>query len=424
MPLIQFYFEIHQPRRLYSGHVLNVKDVKDLDDLEKKLFDDNKNKEVLNKVANKCYIPMNSLLLDLLDEHKEFKFSFSITGVLLEQLERYNQDALELFKQMAQHKNVEVLAETYFHSLASFWGIGAERPEFEEQVFIQLDALRDFFGIKDVVTFRNTELLYNNSIAKTVEKLGFKAMLLEGIEWVMQGRSPNFLYKAYDSNLIIFPRNYALSDDVAYRFSARWFSEWPLTADKYATWLAATPGEVINLFMDYETFGEHQWADTGIFEFMRHLPWEVEKYENLKFGTFRESLQLFKPLDVIYVDDLYTVSWADLERDPSAWLGNDMQRYAFEDLKRVGELLNLLKGTPYYDKAMRIWRYLQTSDHLYYMSTKNWADGDVHKYFSPYDTPHDAFEALIKATTSLKLLIKKIGEYNGLLGARRFFNNI
>lgn len=423
MPLIQFYFEIHQPRRLFPGHVLNVRNVKNLEDLEKRLFDDNKNKEILNKVANKCYIPMNSLLLELLDTHKDFKFSFSITGVLLEQLDKYNKDALELFKQMAMHKNVEVLAETYFHSLASFWGSGSERDEFEEQVFIQLNALRSFFGTRNIITFRNTELLYNNSIAKTVKKLGFKAMLLEGIEWVMQGRSPNFLYKAYDSDLVLFPRNYSLSDDIAYRFSARWFSEWPLTADKYAVWLASTPGNVINLFMDYETFGEHQWADTGIFEFMRHLPEEVEKYENLKFGTFRESIELFKPLDTIYVDDLYTVSWADIERDPSAWLGNDMQRYAFEELRKVGEVIETLKGTRYYDKAIRIWRYLQTSDHLYYMSTKNWSDGDVHKYFSPYNTPHDAFEALIKATTALKLLIKRIGEKDGLLGVGKVFSH-
>jgi len=390
---------------------MNLKNIKTLEDLEKAIFDDSKNKEVLNKVAHKCYIPMNSLLLEMLDTYPYFKFSFSITGTLLEQLELYNSDALELFKQMAQHKRVEVLGETYFHSLSSFWGIGSEREEFEEQIYLHMQALKDYLGIKkDPQTFRNTELLYNNSIAKTIEKLGFKAMLLEGIEWVMQGKSPNMLYKAHNSNLILYARNYPLSDDIAYRFSARWFSHWPLTADKYAAWLASTPGEVINLFMDYETFGEHQWADTGIFEFMKHLPYEVEKYEHLGFATFRETSQMFKPIDELYVDDLATVSWADLERDASAWLGNDMQRYAFKELYFLGNMIKQhLKGTPHYEKALKIWRYLQTSDHLYYMSTKNWADGDVHKYFSPYETPHDAFEGLIKAIIGFKLLLTKQG---------------
>ena len=412
MPSILFYFEVHQPRRLLPGHKMKIKEVKKLEDFDRFVFDDRKNKEITHKVANKCYKPMNSLLLELLDTYngkRGFKFSFSITGTLLEQLDKYERDALELFKQMAKHKNVEVLAETFYHSLSSLWGYGTEREEFKDQVKEHIQALKDYLGIRrgEIKVFRNTELLYNNSIAKTAEEMGFHGILMEGIEHVMQGRSPNFIYKAHNSDIRVLARNYKLSDDIAYRFSARWFEEWPLTADKYAAWLSATPGDVINLFMDYETFGEHQWEDTGIFEFMRHLPGEVLNYPQLEFERISDAIQKYSPIGEIYVDDLYTISWADMERDTSAWLGNDMQYFTFKELEKLSDKLKVLKNKDKkaYKKAVKIWRYLQTSDHLYYICTKSWSDGDVHKYFSPYGTPHESFEAMLKAISRLSKLI-------------------
>ena len=405
MSSVVFYFEVHQPRRLYPGHNIKVHDVKTPEDLEKALFNDKLNKEILERVAHKCYRPMNNLLLEKIDELKKerrpFKVSMSVTGTLLDQLEKYDRDTLELFKDLADTGKVEFLGETYYHSLSSFWGKGTRRPEFEEQVEMHKQAVKDLLGY-NVKFFRNTELLLNTSIAKTAYKMGFKGILGEGIDKVLQGRSPDHVYKFKGSKMKVLLRNYMLSDDMSYRFSARWFEHWPLTADKFSAWLGALQGETINLFMDYETFGEHQWESTGIFWFMKALPNEILNHKHMDFMTPSEAIKRYPVRGEVDIGDFDTISWADIERDTSAWLGNSMQMLSFEELKRLEPVVKKTKNST----LLRIWRNLQTSDQLYYQCTKNWNDGDVHKYFSPHGTPHESFEGMIKALTHLEFVAK------------------
>ncbi|MEA3229934.1 MAG: glycoside hydrolase family 57 protein [archaeon] len=407
MSSVCFYFEVHQPRRVFPGHVMNVGGARSPSQLESAIFDDTKNRQIMNKVAGKCYYPANQLLLEKIDELKnqkrKFKISYSLSGVFIDMMERCLPDLLESFRQLAETGCVEFLSETYYHSLSSFWGKGTERPEFIEQVNMHRDAVKELIGYKPVF-FRNTELLINNSIAKTAESMGFKGMLAEGIEWILDGwKSPEHIYRIKGSKIPILLRNYKLSDDMSYRFSARWFSEWPITADKYSSWLSSCQGESLNLFMDYETFGEHQWEETGIFYFMKALPNHILDRDHMDFATPSEIVRRYPIRGNIDISDLNTLSWADMERDTSAWLGNNMQRLIFTELERIGRLVKEA-GDP---KLISIWRFLQTSDHLYYMCTKNWNDGDVHKYFSPYGTPHEAFEGMIKALSQLEYLAKR-----------------
>ncbi|MBW6451901.1 MAG: glycoside hydrolase family 57 protein [DPANN group archaeon] len=407
MSSVCFYFQVHQPRRLKPGHLINTSGVNTIAKLDNAIFDDHKNKEIIDKVAGKCYFPANNLMLDQIEEFKgqrrKFKISYSLSGVFIDTLERHNRDLLESFKLLSDSGCVEFLSETYYHSLSSFWGQGVDRTEFKDQVKMHYDTVKSLLGYKPKV-FRNTELLYNNSIAKTVESMGFKGILAEGIERALEGwKSPEYVYTPPQSKIAILLRHYKLSDDMSYRFSARWFEGWPVTADKYAGWVSQCQGETINLFMDYETFGEHQWHDTGIFNFLRHLPQHILKWDHMDFKTPSEIISSYKPKGTIDISDFSTISWADLERDSSAWLGNDMQRLVFRELQRIG--LFVLKTK---DKDLiGIWRHLQTSDHLYYCCTKSWGDGDVHTYFSPYGTPHESFEALIKAMTQLEFVAKK-----------------
>ncbi len=405
MVSVCFYFEVHQPRRLKPGYEIHLKDVKTLEKFEKTIFDDKKNKELIERISNKCYIPANNLMLHLIDVFKSqkrpFKISYSISGIFLEQAERYAPHVLETFQWLAETGMVEFLNETYYHSLSSLWINSELSDEFEEQVKLHAQIMKDLIGYTPKV-FRNTELIFNNEIAKKVESMGFRGILAEGIEHVLQGRSPEHVYRAYQTDLPVLLRHYRLSDDISFRFSARWFEAWPLTADKFASWVAACQGEVINLFMDYETFGEHQWEDTGIFFFMKHLPYELLKHEHVDFVTPSEAIERYPIRGVIDVPGWQTISWADLERDLSAWLGNEMQNLVFRELEKVGKLLKRHGN----EEAKRIWRELQTSDHLYYCCTKYWSDGDVHKYFSPYGTPHQAFESLMKVLAHLQYLLK------------------
>jgi alpha-amylase len=244
--------------------------------------------------------------------------------------------------------------------------------------------------------FRNTEAMYSNDVAKAVEEIGYKGIVAEGLDHVLQWRSPNYLYRAKDSGLSVFLRNYKLSDDIAFRFSTRDWKEWPLTADKFAAWLSGSDGQVVNLFMDYETFGEHQWPETGIFDFLHHLPGECLKYDNMSFMTLSESLEKFKPVGDFDVPHLS--SWADVHRDVSAWLENSMQAHAFSEIKSLENQIRR-KGSA---RQLDMWRKLQTSDHFYYMCTKWFADGDVHKYFNHYDTPYDAFMNYMNVISDMK----------------------
>jgi len=374
MASVCFYFQVHQPLRLRHYTVF---------DKDERYFDDYKNASICRKVANKCYLPANRLLLDTIRRFEgRFRIAYSITGVLLEQLQQYCPEVMSTFDALAETGCVEFLAETYYHSLSFLYS----RDEFIEQVNKHTETIEYFFGQKPRV-FRNTELIYNNQLAALVESMGnFDAIITEGADHILGFRSPNFVYQPKDcSKLKLLLKNYSLSDDIAFRFSNRDWSQWPLTADKFAGWINDTNGSVVNLFMDYETFGEHQWKDTGIFDFMRHLPEQILKNPDNDFRTPSEIVQLFQPVDIVDVPHL--ISWADIERDLSAWLGNPMQSNAIYELYRLEKKIKKTSN----EKVITDWRKLQASDHFYYMCTKYFADGDVHKYFNPYDSPYDSY---------------------------------
>ena len=358
MKTVCLYFQVHQPWRLKKYRFFNMgKDHNYLDDLL--------NRSIMQKVARQCYLPMNALLLKLIKENKgKFRCSFSITGIAVEQFRAFAPEVLDSFKELAATGCVEFLAETYSHSLASL----ASKEDFTEQVKLHTAMSKKEFGVKPT---------------------GFRTMLAEGAKHVLGWKSPNYVYaNAINQKLRLLLRNYKLSDDIAFRFSSRSWDEWPLTADKYVKWLSSdeTPGEVINLFMDYETFGEHQTADTGIFEFMRALPKAIlAKKNDMEFATVSEAAKKYQPVSVLHCP--HVMSWADEERDVTAWLGNELQNEAFSKLYAQKEKVAALKS-PDFDY---VWSFMQTSDHFYYMATKWLSDGDVHSYFNPYDSAYDAF---------------------------------
>jgi alpha-amylase len=383
-------FEVHQPLRLnrsFHSDLLDKPLVRK-SDLFGLYFDHELNRRVFERAARKCYFPANNAILEQIDKFKRsrrrFKVAYGLSGVFVEQCERWNPSLLDSFKQLADTGCVEFLDETYYHSLASLYDI--KRSEFVEQLKMHRQLVRDLFNYEPRVV-ANTECVYNNAIAKTVETLGYEAMITEGVERVLEWRSPNYLYKAKNSNLKVLLRNYRLSDDIGFRFSSRWWEEWPLTAEKYASWLAATQGQVVNIFLDYETFGEHHWPESGIHEFLRWLPGEILKWEHLQFCTPSEVVRRHSPVGEIDVHEFSTISWADLERDTSAWIGNSMQMTCYNILKELEPLVKQAGEA----ELMRLWRYLQVSDHLYYMSTKGGGPGDVHEYFNPYGNPVEAF---------------------------------
>lgn len=352
------------------------------------------NEHIFRKVADKSYRPMNATLLKLLKKHPEFKFSLSITGTFLEQAESWAPDVIEDFKKLTATGRVEIVAETYHHSLAFFYS----RQEFENQVKQHEDKVKQLFNQKPRV-FRNTELAYNNQLAKWADEAGYKGILAEGWDPILGWRSPNYVYRPVDTeNIRLLLKNYKLSDDLAFRFSNQAWSEWPLNADTYSHWLnaAADDSQIVNLFMDYETFGEHQWEDTGIFDFMSHLPEKWLAREGNTFYTASEAIDTHDSVD--FVDMPNTVTWADTERDLTAWLGNSMQHEAMRYLYELEE--DVLRSGD--DGLIEDWRKLQTSDHPYYMCTKWFHDGDVHAYFSPYDSPYDAFLYYMNAVRDIR----------------------
>jgi alpha-amylase len=387
-------FEVHQPLRVDRTFTEEAARGKNPDELFDIYFNNTWNRAIFERVANKCYRPTNELLLENIDrfkhEKRRFKVSFSISGVLAKQCEKWGPDVLESFRQLAQSGCVEFLSQTFYHSLASLF---PEKGEFIEQVKMQRKMVKDLFG-KTPQIFENTEFIYNNSIAKTVAGLGFKGMFTEGAKKVLTWRSPNHVYKAKGSDIRVFMRNYRLADDVAFRFSNHGWNEWPLTADKYASWLSTAPGQCINLFMDYETIGEHQWPETGIRDFFKWLPGEVFKYPHLHFVTPSELLK-HAPVGEVDVYDFATISWADAKRSTDAWLGNDMQRTAYNALKNLEPHVKKTKN----ERIIEIWRLLQTSDNIYYMFTESGSSGMVHGYFSQ-QFPADAFWALMKVTSN------------------------
>ncbi len=404
-----FYFQVHQPWRLRHYRFLEV-------GKNHQYFDQEKNASILRKVANQCYLPMNDLLYQLIQEHEgRFKFAFSITLTVLQQMEAYAPEVVVSFKRLFDTGCVELLSETSHHSLASLYS----ESEFQEQIELHRREMTRAF-ISPSPVFRNTELISSNAIAKKVASLGFQGMLMEGADHILRWRSSSFKYSMSSApELVALLKNYKLSDDIAFRFSDRGWSQWPLTAEKYANWIrmidlenpvAARGGTpFLGLFMDYETFGEHQWASTGIFDFMRALPEQLSRIEGLRWVTPFEAVQAAKKEgipDLAILDAPDPFSWADVERDLSAWQGNPIQdaalraAYRIEDaVKKKAARMELEDG----QELIETWRKLLTSDHFYYMCTKYFADGDVHKYFNPYDSPYDAHILYMNVMADLAL---------------------
>ena len=400
MASICFYFQVHQPFRVKDYRVFDV-------GVDSEYFNDDSersinNKKILNKVAGKCYLPANAVMLELLTKHPEFKISFSFSGVFLDQLEAWSPETLESFQKLVATGRAEVLEETYYHSLSFLYS----PEEFRRQVLLHREKIQKLFGVTPTI-FRNTELIYNNALAHEVEKMGYKGIIAEGADHVLGWRSPNFLYKPQGTqNIKLLLKNYRLSDDIAFRFSSKDWADFPLTAPKFAQWANQVNGNghVINLFMDYETFGEHQWEDTGIFNFLRHLPEEIYKHPDNDFVTPSEAIARYEPASELDVHNF--MSWADVERDLSAWLSNPMQHDAIQSIYKLEDSVLATHDK----KIIEDWRRLQTSDHFYYMCTKWFNDGDVHKYFNPYNTPYEAFIAYMNALQDLRLRVVKSEE--------------
>ena len=383
MPPICLYAQVHQPFRLRRFRLFDIGHGAEW-------FDGDLNRRIVERVARKCYIPANRLMTELIRSSKgDFRLALSITGTVIEQMAQWVPEALESFQELVATGGVELLGETYYHSLSGL----VDHDEFRAQVRQHSRAMQRWFGQRPIV-FRNTELIYSDELAPVIQSLGFRGVMVEGARQVLEWRSPNHVYgSATAPGLRLLPRNFQLSDDVGFRFSQREWDGWPVTADKYAAWVAGSPGDVVNLYVDYETFGEHQWAETGIFDFLRHLPGECRRHgvgflhpRQVAEWPVRAALPYLRP-----------TSWADLERDTSAWLGNRIQQSAHQRLHE------LRKGVMATGDAGLVdaWRKLTTSDHVYYMCTKWFADGDVHKYFSPYQGPYEAFVAFMNVLEDL-----------------------
>ncbi|MBP5295936.1 MAG: glycoside hydrolase family 57 protein [Bacteriovoracaceae bacterium] len=390
-----FYFQVHQPFRLRKDYNFFC--------IGRDHFyeDADTNRLIMRRIAQHCYLPTNAMLLNLIKQYPgKFKVAFSISGTALEQFELYAPEVLQSFKDLAATGQVEFLTETYYHSLA----ILKSKTEFTEQIRIHQQKIKQLFG-QLPTTFRNTELVYNNFTAHTVEELGLKAILAEGTEQVLSWRSPNYVYRPYTcQNLKVLFKNYKLSDDIAFRFGNKAWNEWPLTADKYVSWLDAIyqcHGETINLFLDYETFGEHQKRESGIFDFMAQLPGKILASGKYIFQTPAEVAATHDAKDIVDVHNF--ISWADTNRDLSAWVGNPLQDAAL-DLAYSMEGMVLETQDP---QLIHTWRKLLTSDHLYYICTKWSSDGDVHNYFNPFHSPHDAFMAYANVLSDFKQTVEQ-----------------
>jgi alpha-amylase len=389
MSAVCIYFQVHQPERIRQDyHFFKIgKDAH--------YFDDALNRHIMERVAEKCYMPAAAVLADLVKKYDgRFRFGLSFSGTVLEQMERYAPEALEGFKRLVRTGHVEILSETYYHSLASLFS----PAEFEAQVHLHKKKIKDIFGLHPT-TFRNTELIYNKATSQMVEKMGYKAILAEGADHILGSRSPDHVYLAGDSSRMkLLLKNFRLSDDLAFRFSDKNWSGYPLTASKYAESIvhAGTQGEVVSLFMDFETFGEHQWKETGIFDFLWHLPEEILKHPNFKFLTPGEAALASEPVESL--SSPFTSSWADREKDTSAWIGNPLQDSAVAYAYSLEAQALAARKT----ELRNSWRKLLGSDHFYYMCTKWFDDGRVHNYFNPFASPYDAYVTYINVLNDLK----------------------
>jgi alpha-amylase len=374
---ICLYFQVHQPFRLRRYRFFEMGH-------EHYYYDDFMNESILRKIASNCYLPANKILLDLIRKHKgKFKVTFSLTGIVIDQFRLYAPEVLASFKELAETGCVEFLAETNSHSLASLMN----RERFEKQISIHGEKMIEFLGYKPT-SIRNTELIYSDEIGSWMADMGYKAAITEGAKHILGWKSPNFLYcNSINPRLKVLLRNYTLSDDIAFRFSNKNWSSYPLTAEKYTSWIKGlgTSSDIVNIFMDYETFGEHQKKETGIFDFLKHLPDVIIKKTQFSFMTVSEIADYYQPVAVLHVPS--PISWADEERDLTAWMGNELQTAAVSKLYSLSDRVARCGS----DQLIRDWVYLQSSDHFYYMSTKFFSDGAVHAYFNPYENPYQAF---------------------------------
>jgi alpha-amylase len=391
---ICFYFQVHQPFRLKRYRFFDLGH-------DHYYYDDYSNESIMNKVAEKCYIPANKLILELIQKHKgKFKVTFSLSGLAISQFRLYAPDVLDSFRKLAETGMVEFLAETNSHSLVSL----KSRSEFEHQVEKHKLMLKEFLGV-EATSFRNTELIYSDEIGSWVADMGFKAVLTEGAKHVLGWKSPNFLYcNSIKPRLKVLLRNFVLSDDIAFRFSNRDWNAWPLTTEKYASWInkLAPKSELLNIFLDYETFGEHNWKETGIFDFLSHLPGTILKKTPFRFMTPTEIADSLQPVSAINIPS--AISWADEERDLTAWLGNELQVAALDKLYSLTAKVNKCEDV----LLKKDWEYLQSSDHFYYMATKFFSDGAVHAYFNPYDTPYDAFMNYMNVLSDFEIRLRRL----------------
>jgi alpha-amylase len=377
MRSICLYFQVHQPFRLRTYRFFNIGQ-------DHHYYDDYQNRHIIKRIAEKSYLPANNLMLDLIREYgSAFKVSYSISGTALDQLQMHVPEVIRSFRQLADTGQVEFLAETYAHSLASL----INHDEFVRQVELHASRVEELFG-KRPTTFRNTELIYSDKIGEMVANMGFHTMLTEGAKHVLGWKSSNYMYcNNINPKLKVLLRNFRMSDDLTFRFSNQEWSEWPLTTEKFVKWLNKIDKqeEVVNLFLDYETIGEHQWKETGIFDFFRHLPAMVYSKSNFTFNTPEQLYHELQPVSAISVP--HPISWADEERDLTAWLGNELQDEAFGKLYSYESKVRNCNNP----EILKDWLYLQTSNHFYYMCTKWFSAGEVHKYFNPYGSPYEAF---------------------------------
>ncbi|MBI9058524.1 MAG: polysaccharide deacetylase family protein [Labilibaculum sp.] len=394
MKALCLYFQVHQPLRLRRYRFFDIGN-------DHYYYDDYTNESIMRNIADECYLPANKIMLEMIKKQKgKFKISFSITGIALDQFEQYAPDVIASFQELAKTGSVEFLAETYSHSLAAL----TNQDEFVEQVKSHSDRIENLFGMRPTV-FRNTELIYSDEIGEMVAKMGYKAILTEGAKHILGWKSPNYLYcNAINPKLKILMRNYKLSDDISFRFSSEGWKEWPLTTGKLVGWLNdMDPKEdLVNIFMDYETFGEHQKKESGIFEFLAHLPADVVSNSEFEFATPAELAENYQPIAQAHVPNV--ISWADEERDLSAWLGNNLQNEAFSKLYALRDDVLAVND----DRINKDWKFLQASDHFYYMCTKFFSDGDVHSYFNPYSSPYDAFINYMNVLSDFQIRLKEL----------------
>ncbi len=387
------YFQVHQPNRLRLYRFFDI-------GCDSNYYDDFTNRAILDRIAQRCYLPMNALMLELIKKHNgAFKICYSLSGVVIEQFEKYAPEVLESFRELADTGCVEFLSETYSHSLSSL----ISEKEFKSQVKEHAAVIRKHFGVKPT-TFRNTELIYSDKIGEVVSKMGYNAMLTEGAKHILGWKSPNYIYtNAINPKLKLLLKNFSLSDDIAFRFSDQSNPVWPITSDKYTSWLNenCAQDDVINLFMDYETFGEHQPASSGIFAFMGALVNEVIQQGVFKFRTPCEVAKVHQPKAPLHVP--FAISWADEERDTSAWVGNELQNEAFNKLYELEKAVLACKD----QDLLSDFRRLQESDHFYYMCTKFFSDGAIHKYFNPYETPYEAFINYMNVLSDFQIRVKE-----------------